>query len=63
MSAIGSFTAAGVALWVATRAERERRLERERAAVAQARLVQITASPAAEDRLKINVDNFGREPI
>ncbi|MUL45159.1 hypothetical protein FZI85_06180 [Mycobacterium sp. CBMA293] len=63
LSAIGSFTAAGVALWVATRAERERRLERERAAVAQARLVQITASPAAEDRLKINVDNFGREPI
>jgi hypothetical protein len=63
LSPIASFAAAGIALWVATRDRRDRIRERADAGMAQARLVLIDAAPTTEDRLRINVDNYGREPI
>jgi hypothetical protein len=63
LAPVATFTAAYVALRVATRDRRDRTQERSRAALGQARLVLIETRVASENRLAINVDNFGREPI
>ncbi|WP_155769143.1 hypothetical protein [Mycobacterium asiaticum] len=60
LSALGSFTAAGIALWVATSGQRERQQERAAADEAQARLVIVQpASAYSPKSLLVIVQNFG----
>ncbi|ETZ47007.1 hypothetical protein L839_1101 [Mycobacterium avium MAV_120809_2495] len=46
LSAAGSFTAAAVAVWIATTDRRQRKRERDAANEAQAKLVILELSPA-----------------
>lgn len=64
LTAIGTFVAAGAALWIATRDRRERQKERDNAAMAQARLVRVEVKQAdgAAD-FEVQIHNYGDRAI
>lgn len=63
LAALGSFSAAAVALWIATKDRRERERERAADAQAQANLVQVTVRTGTSGRFIVNVTNHGSLPL
>ena len=64
LAAVGTFVAAGAALWIAPRDRRERQEERDNAAFAQARLVQVQIKQVdgAAD-FAVEIQNYGDQAI
>lgn len=64
LGALGSFTAAGAALWISVSDRGERKREREAEAQAQANLVVVTVSDASADgTFGVEVANHGDWPL
>ncbi len=62
LGALGSFVAAGAALWIATRDREDRKREREDADLAQARLVQVEVVQARNE-FTVRIHNYGDRAI
>jgi hypothetical protein len=65
LGALGSFIAAGTALWIATRDRKARSAERHDEEKTQARLLQLTVESGESNRAAITIDvrNFGPLPV
>ena len=63
LAAVGSFSAAAVALWIATKDRKERQRDREADAQAQANLVLVTIKDSGSGGFAAEVTNYSSRPL